>query len=177
VDWDLLKAVKRAVSIPTLGNGGVQDPQSALAMREATGVDAVMIGRGALGNPWVFESIDAAWVGREAKSPTVPDRLDLIERHLHGTVEANQRWAKKAGDLEAAEERAMRYVRGHLLRYAKDAPGFDTFRGRLPELLSIELVIAAMRDAWLADPDPRRGPTYDQVRSRQFAARTSRSGR
>lgn len=163
VDWDLLAEVKRAVSIPTLGNGGITRPEEALAMREATGVDAVMVGRGALGNPWIFEAIDAAWTGRAPKLPTVEERLSLIERHLRAAITANERWAKKAKERDAAEERAMRYVRGHLIRYVADAPGFLDFRKRLPELVNLELVLDAVRDAWLAPPDGGGGPTASKT--------------
>jgi len=158
VDWDLLAEVKQAVSIPTLGNGGVESPDDALAMRDATGVDAVMIGRGALGNPWIFEAINAAWDGRRARQPSVAQRLELIERHLRGTIEANLRWAKRASDREAAEAHAMRYVRGHLLRYVQGAPGFKDFRRRMPDLLDIDLVLSALRAAWLAVPSVEPGP-------------------
>lgn len=148
VDWDLLTEVKRAVSIPTLGNGGILTPSDALAMRDATGVDAVMVGRGALGNPWVFRAIAKAWAGQSAVPLPVPERLALIQRHLRGTVEANLRWAKGPRELASAEAAAMRYVRGHLLGYVADAPGLAGFRRRLPELLSLEAVLEAVNEAW-----------------------------
>ena len=157
VDWDLLAKVKDEVSIPTLGNGGIESAEDALAMRAETGVDAVMVGRGALGNPWIFEQIAAAWVAGPCDPPSVEERLDLIERHLRGTIAANLRWSTRAGDSATAEERAMRYVRGHLLRYAQSAPGFAGFRRNLPDLLTLESVLAAMREAWMAQNDSESG--------------------
>jgi tRNA-dihydrouridine synthase B len=151
VDWDLLTKVKQSVSIPTLGNGGILTPTDALAMRDVTGVDAVMVGRGALGNPWIFKAIAEAWAGRSFAPPPITERLTLIQRHLRETVEANLRWAKKAGQLASAEPAAMRYVRGHLLGYVADAPGKGEFRRRMPELLSVESVLDAVSDAWSAE--------------------------
>jgi len=159
VDWDLLAEVKQSVSIPTLGNGGVEDPSDAIAMRDATGVDAVMVGRGALGNPWVFNAIAAAWDGREARAPSVEQRLSVIERHLRGTVEANLRWAARPGELKSAEAAAMRYVRGHLLRYVADAPGLASFKQRMPQLLEVDEVLEAVKEAWLTTPAEGQGPT------------------
>jgi tRNA-dihydrouridine synthase len=159
VDWDLLAEVKQAVSIPTLGNGGVEGPSDAIAMRDATGVDAVMVGRGALGNPWVFDAIAAEWDGRETRPPSVDQRLVVIERHLRGTVEANLRWAARPGELKSAEAAAMRYVRGHLLRYVADAPGQASFKQRMPQLLGVDDVLEAVREAWLTTAVEKQGPT------------------
>ena len=75
VDWPLLASVREAVSIPVIGNGGIVNAEGALAMRSATGVDAVMIGRGALGNPWIFRSIERAWRGEPDAPPTLDERI------------------------------------------------------------------------------------------------------
>jgi nifR3 family TIM-barrel protein len=156
VNWELLAEVKNSVAIPVIGNGGVVDPAGALAMRQATGVDSVMVGRGALGNPWVFEAIDAAWTGREPILPSTAQRLELIETHLQEAIGANIRWSRKHKELDSAEERAMRYMRGHLIRYVAGTPGEAGFRTALPSLLSLEDVLRAVRSAFLA---PGRGPT------------------
>ena len=57
-DWDIIRQVKEAVSIPVIGNGDVKDPKSAKALLEETGCDGIMIGRAARGNPWIFKQID-----------------------------------------------------------------------------------------------------------------------
>ena len=148
VDWHLLAEVKRSVTIPVLGNGGIESPAGALAMREETGVDAVMIGRGALGNPWLFSAIEAAWRGESWTEPCLEERLAVIERHLRGAVEADLRWAQSERDRAGAEAHAMRYVRGHLLRYVKDSPNPSVFRKKMPELLRVGDVLETLRLAW-----------------------------
>ena len=70
-DWDSIAAVKQAVKIPVIGNGDVFEPEDALRMVETTGVDFVMIGRGALGNPWLFSRAKKCLAG-EAVPPLPP---------------------------------------------------------------------------------------------------------
>ena len=86
-DWSVIRAVKRAVSIPVVGNGDVTDAASALRMKEQTGCDGVMIGRGAVGNPFVFREVVAALEGRECPPPTPEEKYDLAVRQLWLSVE------------------------------------------------------------------------------------------
>jgi tRNA-dihydrouridine synthase B len=73
-DWDMIGAVKRAVSIPVIGNGDVTSHAEALEMMARTGCDGVMIGRGALGNPWAFDP--------QGRPPTLGERMPTIQRYL-----------------------------------------------------------------------------------------------
>ena len=148
VDWDLLGEIKDVLGIPVIGNGGIEDPAHALRMREKTGVDAVMVGRGALGNPWIFSQIDDAWHDRPVIQPSVAERRALILRHVTSTYDGFQRWARKDKELRAAEGRAMAFLRGHLVHYVRGAPGAREFRHRLNSLFSVDDVIAALDTAW-----------------------------
>ncbi len=85
-DWLLIKVVKEAVSIPVVGNGDVTDAESYVGMREATGCDAVMIGRSAIGNPWIFSEIRARIDGREYIPPSFRDRVNGLVSHLRASV-------------------------------------------------------------------------------------------
>ena len=95
-DWDCIAAVKQAVRVPVVGNGDVRDVKSAKALLAHTGCDGIMIGRGALGNPFLFAQIRAALRGEEALLPTEEERIALALRHArmltaakgaHGIVE------------------------------------------------------------------------------------------
>jgi tRNA-dihydrouridine synthase B len=86
-NWLLIKAMKNAVSIPVVGNGDVIDAESYFRMREETGCDAVMIGRAAIGNPWVFKEIAAAIEGREYMPPSPRERVGALLDHVRLAVE------------------------------------------------------------------------------------------
>jgi tRNA-dihydrouridine synthase B len=167
VDWDLLAEIKGCVGIPVIGNGGITEPAHALRMREVTGVDAVMIGRGALGNPWIFRAIEDAWHDRPTAPVSLEERLAMVERHLRGSVETFLDWAKKQKDFGEAEGRGVRYVRGHLVRYAAGAPGERAFKQRLNSFRTPEEALQAVAEAWA---DPGTGGSGPTLTDRDAAA-------
>ena len=82
-DWSYIKAVKDSLSIPVIGNGDVWTPEDALRMMRETGCDAVMIGRGAQGNPWIFERTNHYLrTGELRPEPTYLERLDMLLKHF-----------------------------------------------------------------------------------------------
>lgn len=116
-DWSIIADVKKSVHIPVVGNGDIWKPQDALRMCVQTGCDAVMVGRGALGNPWMFRGIRDLLSGASiAESPTVALRLEIIKKH----------WELEA--LYCGERLANRTFRKHLLWYTKGLPGSGRFR-------------------------------------------------
>ncbi|WP_411676062.1 tRNA dihydrouridine synthase DusB [Caproicibacter sp.] len=119
-DWGVIKAVKEAVSIPVLGNGDVTGAQSAALMLEQTGCDGVMVGRGALGNPWVFREINAYLTEscRILPPPGVSEKMLVLLRQAGLMCRYKD------------ERRAMNEARKHVGWYLKGLRGAAEFRRR-----------------------------------------------
>lgn len=106
-DWDVIAAVKRAVSVPVVGNGDVRSGDDALAMVERTGCDAVMIARAAEGNPWVFADVQAALAGRmRPEPPGFEQRIAMARRHAALLAE------REAKSIVRMRKHAMWYFAG-----------------------------------------------------------------
>lgn len=132
-DWSQIAAVKQAVSIPVIGNGDVTDGQTAMAIMEQTGCDFVMIGRGALGNPWIFRQAVSAWRGEDAPAPpTLEERKAVMKRHFRDM-------SALKGDYVAVRE-----MRKHVGWYLKGQPGSATFRGRVNQIDDAEELMKAI---------------------------------
>lgn len=117
-DWSVIKRVKEAVSVPVVGNGDIRSGADALAMIERTGCDAVMIARGAEGNPWIFAQVRAALEGRELpNAPTVEERIGMARRH--------------ARMLAEQEGRTIVRMRKHAMWYLSGLPGASEARSRI----------------------------------------------
>ena len=82
IDLKIIEKVKSAVKIPVIGNGDILSAADAVSMIDKTGCDGVMIGRGAIGNPWIFEEISSYLDGEEYLQPTLNDRLEACVRHI-----------------------------------------------------------------------------------------------
>lgn len=81
-DWEAIRRVKEAVTVPVIGNGDVKTPQDAKALLSQTGCDAVMIGRAVRGNPWIFREMNAYFeTGKLPEKPSVQERKEMILRH------------------------------------------------------------------------------------------------
>ncbi len=134
-DWDRIRAVAEAVTVPVIGNGDIDSPQAARRALDESGVDALMIGRGAVGNPWIFRDIKSyLQSGEEPPRPTAAERIAVIEEHL--------RIALEMGDDEA---RCIREMRRHAAAYIKGMPGAAKLRARLFELESAEAIRSLFR--------------------------------
>jgi tRNA-dihydrouridine synthase B len=126
--WDLVRAVKEAVAIPVLGSGDVWTADDALRMRAETGCDAVLVARGACGNPWIFRELRAAERGAPRPPPPTRDEwVGTVLRHVELQIEHRRR--QRGGETpEASERHAIRELRKHLLWYTRGRRGGVHFR-------------------------------------------------
>ena len=135
-DWRIIRDVKRAVSVPVFGNGDVRGGADALRMLDETGCDAVIVGRAAQGNPWIFREIAAAMQGEEVPPPTPEERMEMAVRHFQ---------------LEAqlyGEKLAVLQMRKHIAWYVHGMKGASRFRERINQMNSAEEVLAALREKY-----------------------------
>ncbi|WP_405725584.1 tRNA dihydrouridine synthase DusB [Anaerotignum sp.] len=119
-DWDIIKQVKAAVNIPVIGNGDVFTPQDAKNLFEHTGCDAIMVGRGAQGNPWIFKRIlHYLETGELLPEPTGEERVEKALRHAQMLIDYK------------GEYIGVREMRKHMAWYMKGMPGAAELRGKL----------------------------------------------
>lgn len=127
VDWDIIREVKRAVKVPVIGNGDVTDAVSAATLYEHTGCDLVMVGRGALGAPWVFAQIQAyLGSGVRLPDPPVAKRMAVLYRQAQMTVECK------------GERTALREIRKHAAWYMRGLCGAAGFRAKAGEIETLD---------------------------------------
>jgi len=126
-DWDIIRQVKEAVSIPVIGNGDVVDAESAAALVKQTGCDGIMIGRAAQGNPWIFSQIKH-WqeTGEYPERPPMEEVVKMVLRHAHMQVDFK------------GEYTGIREMRKHAAWYMSGYKNSARLRGRIHEVESIE---------------------------------------
>ena len=126
-DWDIIRQVKEAVSIPVIGNGDILDARDVIAMREQTGCDGFMIGRGAQGNPWIFSQILHYFdTGELIGKPPMEVMVETMLRHARLQIEFK-------GDYLGIRE-----MRKHAAWYTAGYKGASKLRGRINDVESIE---------------------------------------
>ena len=129
-DWDIIRQVKENVSIPVIGNGDVFEVEDAINMLNQTNCDAIMIGRGAQGNPWIFKRINHYMqTGEILPEPTLEEKINTAKKHLKLAVE------------EHGEYVAVREMRKHIAWYLKGLRNSDRVRDEINKIESYEEVV------------------------------------
>ena len=126
-DWDIIRQVKEAVSIPVIGNGDVTGPESAKKMMEETGVDGIMIGRAARGNPWIFNQINTYLkTGVIPERPAIEEVREMMLKHARMQLECK------------GEYTGIREMRKHVAWYTAGFPNSAKLRAKINEVETYE---------------------------------------
>jgi tRNA-dihydrouridine synthase len=134
-DWEHIARLKSAIDIPVIGNGDLEDPHVAMERMRQSGVDAIMLGRGTLGNPWLIAQIADLMEGREMRAmPSAADRLRYCIVHYRAMVD------------EWGESRAVPQMRKHVALYLKGIPGAAVLRERIMRIDSAGEAIGVIEE-------------------------------
>ena len=129
-DWDIIGEVKSQISIPVIGNGDVTSIEDAIRIKDHTGCDAIMIGRGAQGNPWIFKRIDHYMkTGQLLDPPSKDEKIDIAIKHMDLAIK------------EHGEYVAVREMRKHIGWYLKGMKHSARFRDQINHMVTAKEVI------------------------------------
>jgi tRNA-dihydrouridine synthase B len=142
-DWDMIGDVKAKARLPIIGNGDINTPETAVERVQTYGVDAVLIGRGALRNPFLFEQAQALWEGRPYAVPTAQDYITLMEQQ------------REFLGADYPERSAMIHARKFLAWYSAGFPGCHEFRRMLFSEPNAEVIWSEARRFFLEKTERR----------------------
>ncbi len=139
-DLDIIKKVKENVNIPVIGNGDITDEESAKKMFEYTGVDGIMIGRGAMGNPWIFEKIKHyLTTGEKLSDPDISEKYRTVIEHI--TLDMN----------EKGEYVSLNEMRKHISAYTKNMKNSSMFRNDINKITNKDELLLRIKQYFLEE--------------------------
>ena len=133
-DWSIIKDVKEAVTIPVIGNGDIKTPEDAKRMIDETNCDAVMIGRGVLGNPWLIENVINYLDGKPTREISVDEKIDMCLKHLE--------MLKNIKD----EKIACLEIRNHISWYFKGIKSVNELKKKIYQTTNIHDIILLLNE-------------------------------
>ncbi|MFU8781282.1 MAG: tRNA dihydrouridine synthase [Kiritimatiellia bacterium] len=163
-DWEMIARVKQQVQIPVIGNGGIKTAQQAVAAMQTYGVDAVMIARGAVGNPWILADAETLWAGGTPPIRAYPELRRVVHWHLRELVayKAKENLWRRRGGIDPDRAAALQF-RCHLIQYLAGLEHWADVRRNFSRITCcqqihemVDTVIARQSRPW-QDLYPMRG--------------------